>query len=96
MLTTIDNPYNPYKDYKLWWDWDRRHLYNTAEYLAFVDGYAEGIQTTDVEAEDSIEESIDWILANDDLHIYARISPTDHTPLSQEAFEAEMKRFESA
>jgi hypothetical protein len=38
MLTTYDNPYNPYTDYDAWWQWDRDNGYNTPELLAFVMG----------------------------------------------------------
>ena len=38
MLTTYDNPYNPYKDYDAWWQWDKENGYNTPELLAFVMG----------------------------------------------------------
>lgn len=38
MLTTYDNPYNPYKDYYAWWQWDKENGYNTPELLASVMG----------------------------------------------------------
>ena len=33
MLTTIDNPYDPYTEYDQWLDWDHEHGYFTQEYM---------------------------------------------------------------
>ena len=38
MLTTFDNPYNPFDDYDKWWQWDKDNDYNTPELLARVMG----------------------------------------------------------
>jgi hypothetical protein len=34
MLTTSDNPYNPYEDYNKWMQWDHDMGYYTQEYVA--------------------------------------------------------------
>ena len=34
MLTTIDNPYDPWLEYEAWLTFDRQHGYNTNELLA--------------------------------------------------------------
>lgn len=34
MLTTSDNPYNPFLDYENWDAWDRNSGYNTNSYIA--------------------------------------------------------------
>ena len=34
MLSTSDNPYNPWTDYDRWHDWDISHGYDTAGYIA--------------------------------------------------------------
>jgi len=31
MLTTLDNPYNPFDDYDKWWQWDKDNDYNTPD-----------------------------------------------------------------
>lgn len=36
MLTTIDNPFNPKKDYEKWKQFDLENNYNTEEYLARI------------------------------------------------------------
>ena len=35
-LSTSDNPYNPFTDFKLWHEWDFANGYCTSEYLARV------------------------------------------------------------
>ena len=32
MLTTFDNPYNPFDDFTKWWLWDVTHGYNSVSY----------------------------------------------------------------
>lgn len=34
MLSTSDNPYNPWTQYDKWLDWDTTHGYNTNSYVA--------------------------------------------------------------
>lgn len=34
MLTTYDNPYNPFKDFTAWWKYDHLLSHNTCEMLA--------------------------------------------------------------
>ena len=36
MLTTIDNPYNPFEQFDLWLLCDKDKGYNTCEYLARI------------------------------------------------------------
>ena len=36
MLTTMDNPYNPWTDYEDWYLWDQQHGYNLPGYLARI------------------------------------------------------------
>lgn len=33
MLTTFDNPFNPFKNFKQWFAWDTAAGYNTLSYL---------------------------------------------------------------
>lgn len=34
MLTTTDNPYDPYLEYDKWYDWDQAAGYCTPQYIA--------------------------------------------------------------
>jgi len=68
MLTTIDNPYQPSKDYEKWQQWDQDHGYFTAEYLARVANVP--VDADDDDAEELIDTAIQEILKNDVLGIY--------------------------
>ncbi len=36
MLSTEDNPYNPWTEYEKWYQWDVQHGYNLTSYLARI------------------------------------------------------------
>lgn len=92
MLTTIDNPYNPYKDFDKWMMWDHAHHYNTSEYIARMIPSAVGIEEAwDNEA--LIDSIYDDIIANDPLGIYCVINETDETPISMQTYEETNKNF---
>ena len=72
MLTTIDNPYNPFTDFDKWYMHDSFVLgYNTCQYLARTAKIEDDF--SDVEKESGINEAIDKIIANDFLNIYKRV-----------------------
>ena len=64
MLTTFDNPYNPFDDFTKWWLWDVTHGYNSCGLLAHVSGNDE---LTDEEQSIAIEKAIDSIIDCDFL-----------------------------
>ena len=49
MLTTIDNPYNPFTDYDEWFSYDQEMGYNTCELLARVANASEELSDEDNE-----------------------------------------------
>ena len=53
MLTTVDNPHDPFTDYDNWYQWDERAGYHTTSFLARI------LQTSN-EISDA-----DWDLAMD-------------------------------
>jgi len=75
MLSTIDNPYNPYTNYEEWYEFDTAHGYNSASFLARI------VQSSDElsEADQSlaIEEGIDQIVSLNVLGIYIKVTPTN-------------------
>jgi hypothetical protein len=60
MLTTIDNPWNPWTDYDAWLTWDRGHGYDTNGYLARVAKVS--FDLGEDEVDQSIGEAIDEIV----------------------------------
>lgn len=90
LLTTFDNPYNPYKDMDKWSNWDHQHKYNTSEYLARITDAIES-EYPDID-ESTIAIAQLEIVSNDLSGTYALIDENDSTPLSIEAYEQTIKR----
>jgi len=59
LLTTIDNPWNPWTNYDEWWQWDRAHGYDTPGYLARVVNTSFDLSEADQAL--AIEQAIDEI-----------------------------------
>ena len=78
MLTTIDNPFNPFEDYKSWLSYDKGKGYDSAEkVMRYVDFLKEKDQIddeiTDYEETNLINRAIDVIIKRDFLHIYRKV-----------------------
>jgi hypothetical protein len=72
MLTTIDNPFDPFEDFTSWFDYDSRNGYNSCGLLAL---FAETSKLySEDENNDLIDEAIDEIINADPLHIYTKIT----------------------
>lgn len=71
MLTTIDNPFNPFEDYKSWLSFDKEKGYDSAERVMRIADIQEGM--TDVEENKEIERAIDEIIKYDILNIYQKV-----------------------
>ena len=76
-LSTSDNPFNPFDDFKLWHEWDFSHGYCTVEYLARVIAeHGEFSNNTISEAETSkeiyeaMEEILDFNLTGNYIKVY--------------------------
>lgn len=72
MLTTEDNPYNPFTHYDEWFAFDKFSGYNTNEYLARVANYSD--QLSDADRMLAIEEAIDEIVEMNVLGIYKKVT----------------------
>ena len=70
MLTTIDNPWNPFSNYGEWLAWDREHGYDTNGYLARVANVA--FDLGDDEVDQSIGSAIDEIVELNPNGMYAK------------------------
>lgn len=73
MLTTIDNPYNPYTHWDEWLSYDISHGYNTCGYLARFSTLtmSDDEATEDQKNEEAVQAAID----SSRLPIYIKVTP---------------------
>lgn len=71
LLTTIDNPYNPFEEFALWDLYDREKGYNTCSYLARIANVEEDMSQK--EEKEEIERAIDEIITLNPLGIYKKV-----------------------
>lgn len=71
MLTTVDNPYNPAKQFDEWRAFDESHGYHSCSLLARVAHTSEFF--TDEVNEQIIEDAIDEIIEFDPLNLYKKV-----------------------
>ncbi len=60
MLTTVDNPFNPFDHYDEWYAYDSRHGHNTPGFLARIAVLSDEISEADQSL--AIEDAIDEIV----------------------------------
>lgn len=71
MLSTIDNPFNPFKDFDSWFLFDIEKGYNSCSYLARIARTSD--QFTDEENNEEIERAIDEIIQYDFMGVYIKV-----------------------
>ena len=72
MLTTIDNPFNPFDDFENWRMFDIEKQHYTCERLARIVNLSEEMSQSEVDAE--TERAIDEIIKYDVEDIYQKVS----------------------
>ena len=75
MLTTIDNPYNPFEQFDLWLLFDKEKGYNTCEYLARIVNLTNDMSEKEIEV--ATDKAIDDIIVNDPFGIYKKVTIED-------------------
>jgi len=76
MLTTTDNPYNPFTQFDEWFQFDAAADYNTPQYLARVIHSSPDLSDADQSV--AIEIAIDEIIELNVLGIYRKVeAPAD-------------------
>lgn len=70
MLTTMDNPYDPFEQFDEWYSFDMDHGYNSCSYLARI-ARTSG-QLTDAENDREVERAIDEIIKYDFMNLYKK------------------------
>lgn len=76
MLTTIDNPYNPFDNFQSWFLFDCEKGYNSCAYLARIARTSDAF--SDAENRQEIERAIDEIIKFDFQNIYKKVSEDDY------------------
>lgn len=71
MLTTIDNPYNPFDDFTSWFLFDIEKGYNTCGRLARLANVSD--EMSDEEQNAEIERAMDTLIKRDFLNIYQKV-----------------------
>ena len=71
MLTTFDNPFDPFEDFTSWFLFDVGNGYNSCSYLARIAKISDDMTEQEVSAE--IERAIDEIIKYDFMAIYKKI-----------------------
>ena len=72
MLTTFDNPYDPFDQFTLWLMFDKEKGYNSCEYLARIIQLSDDL--TEKEVQEETERAIDEIIMFDPLNIYKKVA----------------------
>jgi len=72
MLTTTDNPYDPFDNFDEWYNYDTAMGYHTTSYLARITVNSEEISETDQNV--AIENAIDEIFSMNILGIYKKVT----------------------
>lgn len=72
MLTTIDNPYDPFTEYDDWYSWDQRMGYHTPEVLGRIAVVSDALSDGDQQL--AVEEAIDEIVKENINGVYKKVT----------------------
>ena len=72
MLTTFDNPFDPFEQFDAWFLFDVEKGYNTCAYLARIAKTSD--QLSDTENNQEVERAIDEIIKYDFMNIYKKVT----------------------
>lgn len=72
MLTTVDNPYDPFDQYDDWFAWDQRQGYHTPGFLARIAVVSDEMSEADQNL--AIESAIDEIVQENVTGMYKKVS----------------------
>ena len=72
MLTTVDNPYDPFEEFTQWLLFDNEKGYCTCDYLGRIARTSD--QLSQEENDEEVERAIDEIIALDFQNIYKKVT----------------------
>jgi len=82
MLTTVDNPFDPFTQFKEWYAFDVSSGYNTLEMLARITKTSDELSEADQEA--AINHAIDEIFKENAIGVYRKVEKPDGADTNQE------------
>ena len=71
MLSTVDNPWDPFEDFDRWYLWDMDHGYSSCCYLMRIARVSGELTREENEAE--IERAVDEIVRFDPINVYIKV-----------------------
>lgn len=71
MLTTVDNPFDPFTEFDKWFMFDNDFGYCSCQYLARIGKFSDNL--TDFENDEEQERAIDEIIKYDPFNIYKKV-----------------------
>ena len=74
MLSTFDNPFDPFEDYTNWMLFDKEKGYNSSERLMRIAKLNDSMSDEEEDAE--IERAIDEIIKYDFMNVYIKVTKT--------------------
>lgn len=72
MLTTVDNPFDPFEQFTSWLLFDNEKGYNSCGYLARIAKLTDDMSSKEIDIE--VERAIDEIIENDFLGIRKKVT----------------------
>lgn len=81
MLTTVDNPFNPFTQWDEWYAFDLNEGHHTPSYLARVTRSSN--ELSDADQAEAIADAIDEIIEYNVNGLYVKIKESDLLPLTE-------------
>lgn len=75
MLTTVDNPYNPFEEFAKWFVYDSIHNYHCCSIVSLASPTSHSF--SDAENNFLIEKAIDDLISNDFSGVYKKVFAFD-------------------
>jgi hypothetical protein len=75
MLTTVDNPFNPFTQFDEWYAYDNALGYGTTQFLARI--AKTSYELTEADQSAAIEAAIDEIVRENVTGLYRKVAATD-------------------
>lgn len=75
MLSTIDNPFDPFEDFTSWFMFDTEKGYNCCSYLARIANLTDDM--SEKEENEEIERAIDEIISTNPLNVFIKVKRKD-------------------